>query len=614
MTDHRHEDDALLALLYDELSPDEAEAARTRLAAESPGSLERLRQWQTIRQLASELPEAEPDPQMHYDLIRAARLAVDDAQPKRSVWWQWLEQISWVPALAGLGLVVLAAGLTAQLTRDMEEAPLPVASAPEASSASKGELEKKAAPTKEAAPAKKDAPADSPATERAQQATPAVPVPGAVTAEGPAPARDKSAALALKAAEGEAEAGAEALDAIARPDPAEPAPAKDLEGVAAQWNVGDGAKTGGAPPKKAAPRGKGKARPRKGLDAKKAPRKGGKAKANRKLDAKRAAGDELELDLDTPDDRYAEPPPPARTPPPSAPPPSPADERRRADEEAPARGNNAAEGDGLALAKPEPQAAVNDEDLDRLEVTDGEADARGAADPFPGANRGGDTGDALADDDATGGVPAAAPVTAGAAPEGAVATDTGAAEVVETAKVADPVVVEEKERVEEAPGAFGGAAPAESADDLVAVDEVVAETVAAPPRRAESRRAANARPAPAQAAAPPSALERARAARRAGNHRDAVRLYESWLSENQQAGGLDRVWFETAQSYEAVGQVDRAIRFYRLAARNGGPFASQAQSRIAALSPAQAGQAPASKTAAPARPAADFDEAAVERE
>ncbi|MCA9541388.1 MAG: hypothetical protein KC620_20955, partial [Myxococcales bacterium] len=116
-------DNELLALLYDELPPEEAEAARARIAAD-PERAERLQAWQAIRAVAATLPVPEPDPQLHYDILRAARLAAAEAETP-SPFWRWLQGLTLVPALAGAAAIVAAAGLTVMLTRQVDEAPIP---------------------------------------------------------------------------------------------------------------------------------------------------------------------------------------------------------------------------------------------------------------------------------------------------------------------------------------------------------------------------------------------------------------------------------------------------------------------------------------------------------
>ncbi len=204
-----HHDDALLALLYDELPPAEAEALRKELAAEAPEVLDRLADYQHIREVAAELPELEPDPQMHYDLLRAARLAAEpDEKPSR--FWALIESLSWTPAIAGLLLVVVAAGLTAQLSGQIGEggtdAPA-VALAPGAAppaekpqpargEAAKGEAAKSAAsPT----------PAEALDTKQVETATPDTAAEGALAdpeAPADAPSAQPPAEVALDGARG----------------------------------------------------------------------------------------------------------------------------------------------------------------------------------------------------------------------------------------------------------------------------------------------------------------------------------------------------------------------------------------------------------------------------
>lgn len=98
----------LLDLLYGELSPDEAAELHAELAAH-PELAARFEGWQQVQQAMAALPEPEPDPQIHYDLLREARKAV--AEPERRGFWDTLWAWSMNPMVAGLGLLVLAGGM-----------------------------------------------------------------------------------------------------------------------------------------------------------------------------------------------------------------------------------------------------------------------------------------------------------------------------------------------------------------------------------------------------------------------------------------------------------------------------------------------------------------------
>lgn len=496
----RHPDDALLSLLYDELPPPDAEALRARLAREDPESLERLQQWQAIRAAVAELPEVEPDPQMHYDLVREARKAVaPEEKPSRLM--AWLQQLTLAPALAGLLLMVLAAGLTARLTRDMEtvddEALAPTPTMTAAPGAGR-EAAKVAQPKGEAEvlelaePVPVDAPADDdPAT-----------VKGVEAAFGDAEADE------AKAAEGAAQAPV--IEAKSKA----PAPARRADEKA------DGARA-----------------------AKPAPAKKRASKRAPPAEPRGGAVDDLfdmpppGLDTASTRDRRAGADP-------APPPPRPSRAPAKAPAPAPTLGSEM-DDKGFAPPPPPAEAEAEDEAVEAVEAV--EASAEKAA---------------------------AEAQTVGGRPEGVAQADADA-----------PARAEARERRPAAP-------VTPTPDDAPADDALAAE-------RGEDDR-----------------LERARLFRQRGLHREAVDLYESFLADHR-GDGLDRVWFETAQSYEALGQADRALRLYRLVANGESAYAGRARARVAALSPPPRGKAgpqaaPRSKATPQAAPPIDFEEAAAE--
>jgi hypothetical protein len=119
MSDRNHNlDDRLLDLLYDELAADEA--AQLRIEMEADPELEtRLHGWASIRALASDLEELDPDPQVHYSILRQARIAAS-TESKSGVfaWFQWLTMS---PTLAALGLMIFAGSLYALMTGNLTE-------------------------------------------------------------------------------------------------------------------------------------------------------------------------------------------------------------------------------------------------------------------------------------------------------------------------------------------------------------------------------------------------------------------------------------------------------------------------------------------------------------
>lgn len=475
------DDETLLALLYDELTPADAELLRRRL---SPEDQARLRDWRQIRTVVAEIPPLEPDPQMRYDLLRAARLAAEPEE-KPARWWAWVEKLSWAPAFAALALVVVAAGLTAKLSEGLDEAASPAGSVPAVETAKTAPAvgkEEAAAPVPAAAPGAAPPPAVEP------------PAPDTPVAEPIGGADGEGAAVALDPVPPEPEARREAAAAKAGEE------AEEAQVIAKSKRERKPSKLAFAPPPEP---------DTKAVAAKPSPAPAGPMPAD-KGDTSTPALRDLPIDdalAEAEDERAA----PART----------------------AAGNVALDAVGAG---------------------------RGYAPPPPPPS--GDT-NTNADVDAFAGV-AQAPAAAEPAE-------------VETATRRRPATRED---------AAPAQAPGKKATEVAAAEEKGGDV---------------------------DLLGSARAARAQGDHRTAVTLYEEYLAENRGAGGLDRVWFETAQSYERLGDTGRALAFYRLVAGGDGAFAASARDRIAALSPPQAKQA-APKTTAPAAPqrAYDFDEAAAE--
>lgn len=523
MTTTERDDENLLALLYGELSPTEADALRKRLAADAPESLERLRQWQRLRTLAAELPALEPDPQMHYDLVRAARLAAQPAE-KQGRWWAWVEKLSWTPAFAGLLLVVVAAGLTARLTRDIEEGPAPGAGEPVMRAAkdvaAKGSAASGAAPAAAAPAAALEA---KTAADLAAAAQPVVPVEPVVP---PAAAPDAPGGAIGGAPEGVIGGApptdpAVALDARRNQDeaPAAEAPASERES--------DGAREESAKAVEAAP--------------------SKKAKGLSKLD-------------------FAPPPPPAASPPPE---PEPRPGASAPKPTAPSR---------AAAARPEtPTDKTNAETAGRRDTDTLADDAAGTdADAEQQA-----VGSNVTRDSVRPGTGFAPPPAAEPAEERSNYGDTA------RAPAADNAVAEPR------PARARAEAPPVLMAETVATEDAAAGSAAQ--GAVEQRREAAG-----------DVLTRARQASGAGDHRTAVVLYEEYISDNRGAGGLDRVWFETAQSYERLGRADRALALYRLVAAGSGAYAESARGRIEALTP------PAVPPQAAPRRAVQSDDASAE--
>ncbi len=580
----RPQDDALLALLYDELPPAEAAALREKLAAESPESLERLAQWQAIRDVVAELPELEPDPQIHYDIIREARKAADAASKPSGI-WAWLEQLTLTPALAGLLLVVLAAGLTLRMGTDLEDID-DTALAPE-SALEESTGEKKAPrPAKEAATTALDADGRTLGEEAPGAA--AVPQPVAANAPAePAPA-DQREAPWQEGADPSAEAGAQNAaragygndgDSAAGPADAK-APAVKAEKEAA------GARAGAID----------------GVEAPATEAKGSGGKARKAEEEQRAARRSKAVKAKA----KARPRKKPRSKAPSS--------------KAPSKQAKADVGDllkGLDAAPQAPQAPP-------ATPTGADDLARGPEAAKDITTRGGDGAEQArrSDDMPLGGAVAAEPTPAvpeqaEAAPQEAMLEDAlreqdgaprPAADVPAPSRAyapPPPPAPAEAERVpaqrrsaERAPAADDGlafdAVADEEADDVVAVQ---ATGAAAPADRSNRGEAAAAeREEVARDGA--DRLTEARRLRAQGRHREAVSEFEAFLA-SAGGGDLDRVWFEAAESYRALGQTDRALQLYRLVAGGESDYAGRARDRIAELT----GQETRSKAAGQAAPA-----------
>ena len=79
-------------------------------------------------------------------------------------------------------------------------------------------------------------------------------------------------------------------------------------------------------------------------------------------------------------------------------------------------------------------------------------------------------------------------------------------------------------------------------------------------------------------------LKQARAARERGAHRVAVRAYETYLKRVSGRPNLNAVWFEAAQSYESLGNLQRARQLYRLVAGSSSAEAAVAKRRLEQIS------------------------------
>ena len=104
-----------------------------------------------------------------------------------------------------------------------------------------------------------------------------------------------------------------------------------------------------------------------------------------------------------------------------------------------------------------------------------------------------------------------------------------------------------------------------------------------------------------------SPLELARMARKVQQWREAARRYEEFIDRFPNHAELPAALFETAETYERLGESARAIELYRLVARNGGGLADRALDRISELEGRRRKQAAPAKPSPQAAPAADFE-------
>lgn len=533
-------EERLVELLYDELPPDEAEALRTQLA-EHPEVAERLAQWQALRRAAAQVPELEPDPQVRYDILRAARLAADEAagEATKPPWWAFLVNLSFAPALAALGLVVLGAGMLLVLTRTYDDAAIPRQGAAEAPA--------KGTPTVAQAP--KAAPARPPAGDEADEAA------GTETLA-------KEGAAAASGAEGQGDDG-DAPVVVAD----EEAPAGEVEPEPARADAPEQAE----PPvyaqreNRRASRGATKAKP-------KMPTKGDPfGDADPSPPAEERARDRAEAEGAETATKKDAPAPESK-------------KRKAARRPAPRTAAPARTEDGLL-----------DDDLKA-------APADRFAPPPPPAPRRAEPSPA----------PDPAPSTRAATAAPQAATPPPAAPVVADADEA-PEAEAMAEKAEEKAAEAGRRAGADR------------EPSAAQPRELDSTiggaqagdDGAGAGPsAPGAGAAAQATLEAARSARDRGDLRTAAARYESFLSANPGHPGLQGAMFETAQTYERLGDTGRARQLYRLVVGGGGALASQAQVRLSALDRAaeqQQRDPPRAKPQPNARPRKSMDAETLER-
>lgn len=132
--------------------------------------------------------------------------------------------------------------------------------------------------------------------------------------------------------------------------------------------------------------------------------------------------------------------------------------------------------------------------------------------------------------------------------------------------------------------AVGGVADDATVGDALEEPATRTATAAAPAQRASGRRRAESGGDIARAApAVPPELQAARAARSRGDHRSAVGAYTRYFERHRGHNEFSRSLFEAAASYEALGDVGKALRMYGLIPASAGSWYTRAQARIGAL-------------------------------
>ena len=628
-------DTRLLDLFYGELTPEEAAAVEAELSQDAAAQ-QTVADWHRVREAVKDLPVPEPDPQVHYTILRAAREAVEPAKPKGL--WAWLSGVAFNPAFAGVAVMALAVGSVVffQLNDNAPESALDkFADAPTGASN---------APV--AAGTKREQAAKAPAVNQDQPRNSSIIVP----ADGPAEAMDTANRavagdgdeartvddyrrlgedgkggkkdLAQRAFGGRGEGLDQAAaktkgeivslqvtdksktasrveEADKRPEMKAPVAKRSKSKrpefkKGGDWRSKDAplsvAKTGPSR-EKALPaavkrddqKSAREPTPRRDANVNGAPGRAsgstdalanrGAKKAKLKARRSRASAKPARRPASAPAKKTATPrPETAKAQTSQFAPPPPSDLGRgdigspddaKVEREAAAAGKDGAKRvlDGVPVA-----AADMEEDLANV-VTP-------TAPPAPAA---GDLLDAMADDDSV--------------QDRAAVAET---RIVAKATVAPKIVVAPARTTM----AFdSGGAPPPSRDGFSMGGGVAPEAAPAPmaanARQPEGRSeslkvgdvvsAAPAQPASERGASIPPLLSEARAARARGDHRAAVGAYAQYFQRHPRDGQFSRGVFEAAASYEALGQMEQAIRMYGLVPSTAGALYVRARARIGAL-------------------------------
>jgi|JI10StandDraft_1071094.scaffolds.fasta_scaffold66328_3 tetratricopeptide (TPR) repeat protein len=584
-------EERLLDLLYGDLDPETAAAVEAEVKTD-PVLRERLEAWRQVRHAMADLPEPQPDPQVRYAILRAARQAVE--KPEKKGIFAWFTALSMSPAFAALGLAVLGGGLWFALSQGYRDSEAPPESRLE--KAAVGAPPSVVQDARIAPPPTVTVAASEglQAVPRADEGTVAVgeaeekPLAENLLQKVAEEAPQAEPEAAKKGADGDGMAPLAAERAEAEPAEPDPArPAEPAEGGEAKTIAGDKAPE--------APRAR-RAAPRAAEAAAAEGRSAGKALLDLATKDDRVAGDAEDRGFGggglTAEDAFAGAPPPA-------------------DE-----GQAAGLREKKSKVAPSPFPAEESEAQKPQRAVAGPAERPAAprdvvADaPVGGAAAPGDDDAEKARDlpkNQAAGVKTVDQVPAEAAPQ---------APVPETAQAPAP-----GQAVDDAPRqatVLGAAKVAKEADtDEVAADEAGAEEVAVD--RPAAGAAAGAAvdglarvPAREQPPGTPGELLEARNARRRGDHDAAVEAYQRYFAGYRSDDQVASAWLEAAQSYEALGNLASALQLYRLAARSQDPqVARTARERISAIeslrkdaarAPAEAAPAEAADTA-PAEPA-----------
>lgn len=535
MSDH---DPRLLDLLYGELPPDEARALEAEIAGDASAS-ELLAGWQAVRSAVADLPVPEPDPQVHYTVLRAAREAVAPAQP--TGFWAWLSRLAVSPAFAGVAVLCLAVGgvYFMQLKSDDSSARFD-----EIASASSSASDAPAPTTKPkplaATQEKAGDPADGAKADRAKVVDEEI---AGNRAEAPRAAEPKTAD---EGQDGDTFSGVVAPGTKAAKDVDQAADMRAVE-------LKDAIKRKGAMDRK-------RARP-------KAARRATRPQAKKRKAAERRATERgrVENKKRAP---IAEEPTVAKKPAPVAK----ESAERRADAAA-AESFESRKNEEVAFAPPPPAEAAPQPAQLPVPVQPAKA---------PSAQPVADTGVAVDEEEERRFAEGAARDTVAKAPPAPPMADSPEAEQADKASEVARNAGPARARTAAAAPDVGGAARGGPVPQTVGgmTGGGVAEKLDADLAEDDALVQAN------QPAVPPD-LQAARAARSRGDHRSAVSAYARYFSRHVGHPQFNRSLFEAAASHASLGQIDEAIRLYGRIPASAGALHVQAQGRIAALRASQ---------------------------